>query len=297
MKNKNILELSKCNIHKLIHKYKRSCEEPTPNIIHKIWYQGLVNMPIEYKECLQTWIEKYPNTQIWLWDNISIREILKLEYNKLINTYNGYEMIQRIDLGKYMILNTFGGIYTDMDQFCLKRLNVDSVMGESEVIISTLTEKTLLIFITSSFKLLQGPYLNNAFIISKPNAKLWTVVFEQILANSKSLYCTRDVKIICTTGPLFLTNACHKLGFSTLKVLDSYSIDPLNLYFKLNYNVDQRVITYLCKKPETICLSTKQSSWRSVSFYDKILALLVEYMYYDEITEALKAEKESDDFV
>jgi hypothetical protein len=292
----NVIEVSKANnIKESINKLKSS---NSTFKLHKIWYQGLENLPSKYESCLKSWSTMYPQQCILLWNSISITTLLQVEYPNLIDIYNSFEMIQRIDLAKYMILNTFGGLYTDMDQECLKKLNIDSIMNDTEIVIATLTEKRLLICITSFFSFFDGPYLNNAFIISKPLASFWKFVFEEVNISFLKKYCMREIKIISTTGPLCISRACHNYGIEKLKILNSDLIDPMNLYFKLHYNVDERIVEYLCQKNRVICISTAKSSWRTeFNWYDKLLAAFVEYCYYEDLTKAIKSEYERIDVI
>lgn len=256
--------------------------------LHKIWYQGLENMPSQYEKGLKSWCDEYPESTVLVWNSISIQKLVETEYPNLIDIYDGFEMIQRVDIAKYMILNTFGGVYSDMDQICLKKLNINSMVQTNDVIMATLTEKKLLICLTSCFAFLNGPYFNNAFIVSKPNSLFWNFVFEEIMDRYQRLYCTHEVRIISTTGPLCVTRAAHRFGIAKIHILSSNMIDPLNLYFKLHYNVDGRIIEHLKQNPETVCISTAKSSWRpEFSWYDKLLGNFVEYCYYDELTLAI----------
>lgn len=87
-----------------------------PKIIHQIWYQG-EDIPIKYQKWQSSWKEKHPAWEYFLWTESKMKDILREEkYRWFLPTWDGYPlMIQRIDAFKWILLDKFGGYYTDLD--------------------------------------------------------------------------------------------------------------------------------------------------------------------------------------
>ena len=64
-----------------------------------------------------------------LWDESSIEHLCKSKYSSLWSAYRRLKFpIQRVDLAKYMVLDTFGGVYADLD--VLPKLHVGEIVGD-----------------------------------------------------------------------------------------------------------------------------------------------------------------------
>ena len=126
-------------------------------------------------------------------------------------------MIQKIDAAKYFILKKFGGCYSDMDQYCMNPIEnlVDPENEKAEMVCSSLTEKPLMIFVSSSFRFMKGPYVNNAFIICKPAAKVFKYVIEQLVRSQKGrYYMSHETKVLNTTGRKWTISSSPSMMFS-----------------------------------------------------------------------------------
>ena len=64
-----------------------------------------------------------------LWDESSIEHLCKSKYPSLWGVYRRLKFpIQRVDLAKYMVLDTFGGVYADLD--VLPKFHVGEIVGD-----------------------------------------------------------------------------------------------------------------------------------------------------------------------
>lgn len=87
-----------------------------PKIIHQIWFQGQRSLPEKYANYQRGWQELHPDFQYKLWDEHSIRSLIKTDFSWFIDTWESLtEMIQKIDSAKIFILYKFGGVVADMD--------------------------------------------------------------------------------------------------------------------------------------------------------------------------------------
>lgn len=81
--------------------------------VHMIWMQGEENIPARFQTNLELWREL---VDIKVWDGCMIRKLICQHFPQLLPTYDNYPIfVQKVDLGRYVILYLFGGLYLDID--------------------------------------------------------------------------------------------------------------------------------------------------------------------------------------
>lgn len=96
-----------------------------PPLIHQIWIQGVEELPRRYRRQARTWQRHNPDWQYRLWDDAALIELIAARYPQLLPVYRAYEeAIPRADIGRYAVLDAFGGLYVDMDTVCVRPLGV-----------------------------------------------------------------------------------------------------------------------------------------------------------------------------
>lgn len=92
-----------------------------PKIIHQVWIQGQDQLPVLYHTWQKSFKKINPSYDYKLWDDISIKNLLKKHFPDLLQIYNNLPyVVQKADLARYAILYIYGGVYCDMDSECLK---------------------------------------------------------------------------------------------------------------------------------------------------------------------------------
>ena len=82
-------------------------------LVHMIWLQGECNIPERFKKNLDLWRR---HTKIKVWDDIMIKGLITTHFPELLKIYDNYPIfVQRADLGRYVILYIYGGLYLDID--------------------------------------------------------------------------------------------------------------------------------------------------------------------------------------
>jgi len=295
-----IIEVSKdiANFAKLMHISRKAAKDnKVPKIIHKIWWQGLDGLPEKYKQPLESWRMINPEWLIVIWDEIAINTLITEfypAYEKLVHSYG--MMIQKIDAAKYFMLEKVGGCYSDMDQFCINPIEsiVDPDEETADIVCSLLTEKKSLICVTSSFRFFQGPYMNNAFIVSKAGAPHWQYVFREL---ERGNYYARahlmdEIRVLNTTGPVCFTKGIIDAqkhidhdSRESVRLLPSSRVDPFSIYFKFGKEKNfAELLQYIIEKDEAICISYEPSSWiTGEHWYGGLMKTLIHWRYRHDI--------------
>jgi hypothetical protein len=91
-----------------------------PRLIHQTWHSA------EYTEGRGTpasWRAHNPGWHYHLWLDSELDAFVEAEYPAYIELFRSYpNPVQRADLGRYLLLHRFGGLYADMDTDCLGSL-------------------------------------------------------------------------------------------------------------------------------------------------------------------------------
>jgi GT2 family glycosyltransferase len=102
-----------------------------PKLIHQTWHSPIYTSDAGSPE---SWKDFNPDWSYRLWTDDDLDDFVAAEYPDFLDLYRSYpHPVQRADLGRYMLLHRFGGLYADMDTDCLAPL--DPIAGENRVII------------------------------------------------------------------------------------------------------------------------------------------------------------------
>ena len=78
-------------------------------------------LPSNLAFLLKSWKDNHPTAKINYWDEDKISELINNHYKEYQEFYNSLpKMIMKIDLAKLFILGIHGGLYVDMDFYCLQ---------------------------------------------------------------------------------------------------------------------------------------------------------------------------------
>jgi len=198
--------------------------------------------------CYTTWITKNPEINyIFVNDEIIIKLIKnETKFPNLLKAYNSIKVFAfKADLTRYYLLYKYGGIYTDIDSYCVNSLS--ELIKDFDIVLSYDCEKT---------------NISQAFIYSKkPGVKLFEELINQSISNILSKNITDgDIGI---TGPKLFGKVAQKL-FNYLEKGSEFQIEGLkvkiityclNLPFpkgqwiksSFNSSVSSNVLTTYCK--------------------------------------------------
>lgn len=215
-----------------------------PLRLHQIWFQGADQLPPKYHSFQHSWRRHHPHWEYRLWDQLQIEHLVATCNDFIRSVYAELpEMIQKIDLAKYLILQRYGGVYVDMDMECVQPL--DGLFHQhphhklylAEINIGCISNRfCLAMMVISAGQLRQGPYYNNAFFAVIPNHPIWDRVVKDIASHIKSDR-QHDFYIQDSAGPMMLTRVIRttpKLKFfscppSYFEPCDKFSHGTCNL--------------------------------------------------------------------
>lgn len=270
-----------------------------PKNIYQVWYQGCDNIKRhEFKLNIKNWNEFNPEWNYYCVDNLFLENACKQFSEECYIVYKSLDVMHmKIDLGRYVLIYMYGGMYADIDAYILRPLDFSKKVQE---IINTYETKNKHVIGLSSVALnkletffmtwrLQSVAFNNAIMFSSPKNPVLKQYIDHVVKQIKHTLDTKSfdyLKVQNTTGPMTFNHFFHTVGqqdpnLSNIIVFEPSIFEPCSL--------DQQ-----CQINEhTIALHLFESSWVSpfmkrivnVYFYLKpyillILALVVWYYYY-----------------
>jgi mannosyltransferase OCH1-like enzyme len=174
-------------------------------IIHQVWFGTMPNK----KEAKKTYkkFKKYRDS--WKIKNSTWYHI---EWNKKISglfvfkffpehydLYNNYEYeIQRCDAVRYMILYRYGGLYADMDYYCVKPFDQVFNLYKSSLYLVQTPNRS-------------GEYVSNSLMFSEPHHPFWkSLLVEMEVQKSPPIYYSKHLCVMFTTGPGIVNRIFHR---------------------------------------------------------------------------------------
>jgi mannosyltransferase OCH1-like enzyme len=190
-----------------------------PKNIFQVWYQGCNNITRDdFKINIQNWKDFNPQWNYNCVDNKFIEDACKQFSEECYYLYKQSNLMHmKIDLGRYVLLYLYGGMYADIDAYILRPLEhsnkikelIDiyekqnkNVIGLSSINLNVLET----FFVTYSF---QSFTLNNAIMFSSPKNPTLKRFIESIIVNIKNhLKDNSDSysHVQNTTGPRIFNN-------------------------------------------------------------------------------------------
>jgi mannosyltransferase OCH1-like enzyme len=129
-----------------------------PKIIHQMGPTSIINWHPIWEECQNSWKKNFKNFEYVFWNDENIRNLIKTNYPEILKYYDEFPYhIIRIDLSRFCILHSYGGIYADLDIYCYKNFY------------NNLTND---LYIVESWKE-WGEKVQNSLMISNKNNNFW----------------------------------------------------------------------------------------------------------------------------
>jgi mannosyltransferase OCH1-like enzyme len=190
---------------------------PIPKILHQLWRDR--NVPARYLLLQESWRRLNPDWEFRLWTDRDLLELVERDYAELAPIYKGYAAkICRADLGRYLVLDRFGGVYADLDCECLKP--IATILDDRSFVIGLepdihMAEK--IVAESGVSRLVCG-----TFIASLPQHPFWRHIVKHIKA-ARAAAGPLDA-----TGPFLLTRAYDSYAAQhTIALLPAGQLYPM----------------------------------------------------------------------
>lgn len=97
--------------------------EYIPKILHQT-YRNQSSIPFQWQRASNSCRALHSNYEYKFWSDSDARRLIEKEFPSLLPTFDSYPYdIQRADVIRLVVLYVYGGIYLDLDIFCLKSLD------------------------------------------------------------------------------------------------------------------------------------------------------------------------------
>ena len=192
-----------------------------PKIIHQTWKND--QLPEAFKLYSQSWRDMLPGWEYRLWTDEMNREFVRAHYPDFLRKYDDYpKNIQRADAIRYLLLQTYGGLYVDLDFECLKPEFVflledaDFISGKEPYVHSKRFGREYIIC--------------NALMASAPNHPFMGYVIQRMMNHPNGWNVRYGGDILASTGPFLLSDAYKNYPQKEgIKIIEPEYLYPIQL--------------------------------------------------------------------
>jgi mannosyltransferase OCH1-like enzyme len=195
-----------------------------PRVTHQIWLQGWDALPEKFHENVRLLRSKNPEYTHMTWDETSLRAECAKIGPEVAEKFDSFpHLVQKVDLGRYVVLYNYGGVSVDTDMKSLKAINSTPHLDSADCMISG-----------GAFPLSVIGHTNNALIIVKPKNDFILDIITSVVETEAdpTAYVTKELYIDATTGPRFMQKVIErhreKIVFLDNKFYEPcFSADPI----------------------------------------------------------------------
>ena len=221
-------------------------------IIHQIWFGTIPNKRAarktyqELQKYRDSWILKNPKWTYICWNLDRCNELVKNYYLHHKEMYDNYIYpIQKCDTIRYFILHRYGGLYADMDYYCVRSWD--------EVIKDYPNDFYL---VETPNKLFDKIHISNSLMYSCPGHPYWNKLFIELEQNQISPpYYSKHMTIMFTTGPAILNRV-----FKDYYLRYHLKYYPYKLFHPYGLSTD---IENIYRNPNVYAIHMGKGSWES----------------------------------
>ena len=186
-----------------------------PRILHQTWKTR--DIPLEWQPCVQSWRAQHLDWQYILWTDEANRQFVQTHYPDFLGFYDAYAYaIQRADVIRFLILQTYGGVYVDLDLECLQPIG------------PLIADRTFVAGYeppAHAQRLGVTRLICNAFMAAVPQHRLLARVVQALTTVNPKI--TVHTEVLKTTGPLLLTHVVQQYPFDDVTLLADHCLYPL----------------------------------------------------------------------
>jgi hypothetical protein len=191
-----------------------------PRIIHQTWKNS--SIPEDLTGYVESWRRFHPDWQHRLWTDTDLAQLVEDHFPQYRDLFHAYELaIMRADLGRYLILKKFGGVYADLDAEALASFAPLLDSGVPVFACEPPSHAALEFVQRRGFRRL----VSNAVMASPPGHPLWDHLLTLIVR------CRSARGPLDATGPFILTAAIERFdGCPPPRVLPAQVFSPIDKF-------------------------------------------------------------------
>ena len=198
-------------------------EPVIPKITHQIWIQSWSELPTKFAENVELLHSLNPEYEHMKWDDAGLRAQCALLGPHVVAKYDSFQnLVQRVDLGRYVVAYNFGGVTVDVDMKSYKPISATPGLATSDFIVSQ-----------SAFPATLVGFINNALIMVRQHHPVLLEIINAICACAakEEDYISKELYIGATTGEPFYRIIMERQ--SEIRIIDSryfepcFSVDPI----------------------------------------------------------------------
>lgn len=170
-----------------------------PRILHQTWKTD--GVPDRFAPLTAAWRAMHPDWSYRLWTDQDLHELVRSRFPDLLALYEGYDQaIKRADLGRYLILSAYGGVYADLDTRPLRSL--EPLISAAVPLLPREPDS----HVRTQFVRCRGfdRLVANFVMLSPPGAPFWDHLIGEIRL------CAAAASPVDATGPMVLTAALDR---------------------------------------------------------------------------------------
>lgn len=193
-------------------------ERSIPRITHQTWFQGWDVIPDKFQKNADNLAKLNPTYTHMKWDETSLRHECGKLGHEVVAKFDSFPyMIQKIDLGRYVVIYNYGGITVDTDMVPLKPIDEAPGIQTDPLIVSR-----------HAFPHKYFSTANNALIIARPQHPFLKDLIQEIVSNDipyDGIAAVRPIHVHATTGPTMFNSVLSKY-IDSITVLDNTYFEP-----------------------------------------------------------------------
>lgn len=174
--------------------------------IFQVWFQGCDKVHNDaFLENMKNWKLLNPEWNYYCLSDKELKIACKEYSQECLDAYERFDIMHmKIDLGRYVMLYHFGGIYVDMDAFVMRSLDssidvhdvLKNAKGKHVLGLSRMNLNMLESFLYSGYT----EKLNNGIMMASAHNPLLKDFIDEIISDKK-IYQSQYEKVASITGP------------------------------------------------------------------------------------------------
>jgi glycosyltransferase involved in cell wall biosynthesis len=178
-----------------------------PEIIHQSWKD--TNIPnVYHKEWVKSWSDKHPGWKMMFWTDADNEALVRECYPEFYDFYRTLTPgVKKADFSRLLYMHRYGGVYTDLDNLCLK--NLSPLLAGHDIVLGRLSPENWF------------SYLSNDFMASCPGLEFWIKQARDVVAAPPN-----EVAVVgLHTGPMRM-----QMAYETYKPERTLICEPEVIY-------------------------------------------------------------------